>query len=222
MKSVLWRTPAAALAVGLIVAVAACDSGPAGPQSGNVRFVLSATSDQGFAGAEASEPDGSTPVAPDLAAGKKHRDEDSDDERPYRPFVSANVTFSSILARNFEGVLVDVAIELPTTVDIMRMEEGREVTLPDGVLPPGTYDQIVVVMTALQGELPDGTRITIEPPGGGWTAVVPICPFDIADGDTAVVGLKLSVGRSFSRRADQIVFDPRFECDDAEVTPIEG
>jgi hypothetical protein len=129
------------------------------------------------------------------------------------------VTLSSVFARNYEGELIDASMALPVTVDVIQMESGREITLPDGDLPPGTYDQIVVVMTAVQGVTGDGTTVTIEPPGGGWTAVVPVCPFDVVDGSTTVVGLTLAVRRSFSWRDNRFHFDPHFECEAPEPDP---
>jgi len=114
--------------------------------------------------------------------------------------------------------LIDAGMDLPATVDIVAMEErGRAVTLPDGELPLGTYDQIVVVMTEVEGELHDGTTITITPPGGGWTAIVPVCPFDIEDGGTEIVGLVLPVRSAFAWGEGRLRFTPRFrsrlECD---------
>jgi hypothetical protein len=102
-------------------------------------------------------------------------------------------------------------MELPAMVDVVAMEEGgRTVTLPDGTLPPATYDQIVVVMTHVEGVLWDGTIITITPPGGGWTAIVPVCPFEVADGSTAIVGLMLPVRTAFAWGEGRFRFEPRF------------
>ncbi|MDA0329394.1 MAG: hypothetical protein O2958_10335 [Gemmatimonadetes bacterium] len=66
----------------------------------------------------------------------------------------------------------------------------------------------------------DATTITISPPGGGWTAIVPICPFVVEDGATTVVGLTLSVRRAFSWRDNRFHFQPRFECEQED--PDEG
>ena len=75
---------------------------------------------------------------------------------------------------------------------------------------------VVVVMSAVQGVTQNGTTITIEPPGGGWTAIIPICPFVIEDGETTVVGLQLSVRRSFRWRYNRFHFQPHFECEQDE------
>ena len=136
------------------------------------------------------------------------------DRHPY--FESANVTFSSILARDLDGVLLNVEMELPATVDVLSLDGGREVTLPDGDLEPGTYDQVVVVMTEVQGVTYDGTTITIDPPGGGWTAIVPICPFLVEEDATAVVGLQLQINRAFSWRKNRYHFQPSFKCEQDE------
>jgi len=179
-----------------------------------VRFVLSSASDVLAPAADPAEPGivtmPSTDDGPATSGGEHH-------DRPF--FASANVTFSSILARNLDGVLVDVVMELPTTVDVMLVDRGREVILPDGVLPPATYDQIVVVMTQVEGVTEDGTTVTITPPGGGWTAIVPVCPFVVEGGATTVVGLKLEVRRSFHWRDNRFHFQPRFVCEGAEDEP---
>ena len=180
------------LGVGLVLVVAGCDNsnGVLGIDGGRVQFVLSS----------GAQLDG--PVATD-----------GDHDHARRFFQSANVIFSSILARNLDGVLVDVTMALPDTVDVLLLD-GKEVTLPDGELPPGTYDQVVVVMTAVEGVTHDGTTITITPPGGGWTAIVPICPFVVEEGATTVVGLKLMLDRAFSWRDSRYHFQPSFVCDE--------
>ena len=195
------------LSVALVVGTAGCGD-TLGVEGGSVRFVLSSSPEA------AALVDGSqqaSVASPALSEGER---EGHDKFKAY--FVSANVTFSSILARNLDGVLVDVNMELPAMVDVMTMEGGREITLPDGDLPPATYDQIVVVMTQVEGVTPDGTIVAITPPGGGWTAIVPICPFVVEDGATAVVGLQLSVKRSFFWSNNRFHFQPRFECEQAE------
>lgn len=182
----------------LTLGLTSCQPGddPLGVYSGHVQFTLSA---------------GDAPLAAPAATG--------DGDYDHQPrFQSANVTFSSIHARNLDGVLVSTEMELPATVDIVAMEEvGRTVTLPDGTLPPATYDQIVVVMTEVEGVLRDGTTITIAPPGGGWTAVVPLCPFEVTEDDTAVVDLMLPVRGALLWREGRFRFQPRFrsriECD---------
>lgn len=181
-----------ALLLLLAVGVAACDTGTGPLNGGRVQLTLSA-----------GDPLAAAPAAAPAATG--------DWEGGHSVFESANVTFSSLLARNTDGVLVDIEMDLPVTVDIVAMEEGgRTVTLPDGVLPPATYDQVVVVMTQVEGVLRDGTAITVTPPGGGWTAIVPVCPFDVTADATAVVGLMLPVRSSLSLYDGHYRFQPRF------------
>ena len=184
----------------LALGVAGCQTGsdPMGVYGGRVQFQISNGAGVATSGIALSP----------SASG----DDDDDRERERNPFFqSANVTFSSILARDTDGVLVNVEMELPTTVDVVALEEGgRTVSLPDGDLPPATYDQIVVVMTNVEGVLYDGTTIAITPPGGGWTAVVPVCPFDVAEDATAVVGLMLPVRTAFAWRDGRFRFEPRF------------
>jgi hypothetical protein len=211
-KRLITGAASLALAVGL----AACDGGLFGPDSGNVRFVLSSSAESTLAPTSGITPSSSV-VSADAGDPALH-DDDERDWRKHPYFQSANVTFTSILARTLDGVLLNIEMDLPVTVDVITMDGGaREVTLPDGDLPPGSYDQVVVVMSQVQGTTHDGTTITIDPPGGGWTAVVPICPFEVADGETTVVGLRLAVRRSFSWLDGRFRFRPQFHCDTAET-----
>ncbi len=134
--------------------------------------------------------------------------------RPERALKGATVTFSSILARNLDGVLTDVTIALPVAVDLFALDESRQATLPIGALPPGTYDQLVVVMTQVELTLLDGTKIAITPPGGGWTAIVAVAqPFTVAEGETTTVGLKFRKDLSFGCGSGKWEYHPRFDCD---------
>ncbi len=126
---------------------------------------------------------------------------------------AANVTFSSILARTLDGKLVDVTIDLPVTVDLLALASGKEATLPAGFLPAGTYDQLVVVMTRLEVTLSNGTKIAVTPPGGGWTAIVPVSPpFAVVAGETTTVPLKFHKDTSFVCGLGRWDFKPEFEC----------
>lgn len=128
---------------------------------------------------------------------------------------AANVTFASILARNLEGQLTDVTIELPVTVDMLSIATGKEATLPIGFLPPGTYDQVVVVMTQVGVTLADGTQVTVTPPGGGWTAIVSVAqPFTVIEGQTTTITLNFRKDLSFACGSGGWEFHPKIECDD--------
>jgi hypothetical protein len=196
---------ATALVVGLTWIVGGCGDGSSvlGADGGRVRFVLSSGFSSGLDDAAAPAPAATL-------------DGDHDDDDHYRRFQSANVTFSSILARNLEGVLVNVEMELPATVDVLALGDGNEVTLPEGLLPPATYDQIVVVMTQVEVVTLDGTAIAITPPGGGWTAVAPMCPFVVEDGVETTVKFRFVLGKAFSWRNSRYHFKPRFVCEESE------
>ncbi|MBE0594070.1 MAG: DUF4382 domain-containing protein [Gemmatimonadales bacterium] len=210
MFSSKWSGRVATLfAVGLAVVLVSCGDGSnaLGPNEGGVRFVLS--SPAGAVAAPVAQAPGAS-----LDGGPGWCDRDCHDgDHPM--LQGANVTFSSILARNLDGVLVNVEMELPVTVDLVALRDTNEVTLPAGVLPPATYDQIVVVMTEVQVVTLDSTVITIAPPGGGWTAIVPVCRFDVADGATTTVGLKFDVARAFLWRNGRHHFEPGFSCEGA-------
>ena len=198
-----------ALLTALALGLAACQTGsdPLGVQGGRVQFQLSSGDVAAASGVALS------PAATDA-------EHSGDWRHPF--FQSANVTFSSVFARNFDGELIDAGMDLPAMVDVVAMEEGgRTVTFPDGDLPVGTYDWIVVNMTRVEGVLHDGTTITITPPGGGWIATVPVCPFEVAEGATTIVGLMLPVRTAFAWREGRFRFEPRFRsrirCDDEPV-----
>ena len=171
---------------------------------GKVRFLLSSGND---ASVQAS-------VAASLCESEEYAERDWDcDDKYHRPhFDSARVTFSSVLARNFDGVLVNVDMELPVMVDVMMLDDGREIALPDGDLPPGDYDQVVIVMTEFEGVTPNGTTITITPPGGGWTAIVHRCEFSVEDGGETTVSLRFVISRSFGWHKGKYHFKPFITC----------
>ena len=190
-----------ALAIGVVLMTAGCDLDSLFGGSGNVKVVLSR--DGGGLGAIAAN------MVQDSAAAL-NRDDDDNHRVGAWSFQTATVTLSSILARTTDGELVNLDVDLPITVDVVKIDGGRQLQLPDGFLPPDTYDQIVVVMTAVRGVTRDGTAVTIEPPGGGWTAVIPICQLEISDGTTTTVGLGLNVRNSFVQVGNWWSFQPRF------------
>ena len=126
---------------------------------------------------------------------------------------AANVTFASILARNLDGELINVTIELPVTVDLVGLGTDGSFTLPAGFLPPGTYDQIVIVMTKVALTLANGTIVTIEPPGGGWTSVLAVAnPFTVVEGQTTTVDINFRAGGLFRWLNGVWEFIPDFDC----------
>ena len=135
-----------------------------------------------------------------------------DEDRPH--LQSANVTFTSLMARTLDGQLVGVTVDLPTTVDVLTLLNGHEVTLPVGFLPPGTYDQLVIVMSNVDLVTENGTHVTITPPGGGWTSIVNVrTPFVVTEGQTTNIELKFRWWRAFRWEDEQIAFDPEFDCE---------
>ena len=189
----------------MALSLAGCD-GLSGSDRGRVRVTLS----RDGGGSLATLVQDSATAYLNHDHGKKNGDDDDDDHRFSFRFQTATVTLSSVLARTLDGELVDLDMELPLGLDVVRIEGGRQLLLPDGFLPADIYDQVVLVITAVQGETLDGTLVTIEPPGGGWTAVVPICPLEVTDGATAVVGLALNVRNSFVAVGNWWSFQPRF------------
>jgi hypothetical protein len=100
-------------------------------------------------------------------------------------------------------------MDLPVTVDVSELEGGKAIELPEGDLPEGTYDEVVFVLRKVEVVLWNETRITIEPPGGGWTANVPLCPrVEVEGGDTTTVSLTLQVWTAFYWYGDLLHFEP--------------
>ena len=179
-----------ALGLGIVTACSNTDDITQDGQ-GAVRFVMSAAAE--------------TPV-PLAATGPEVQTTD-------RPLQAANVTFSSIVARNLDGQLIDVTIALPVTVDLIGLGTEGTYTLPAGFLPPGTYDQIIIVITKVSVTLADDTIVTIEPPGGGWTAVLNVRePFDVVDGQTTTVDIEFRRGALIRFLNGVWEFHPDFEC----------
>jgi hypothetical protein len=186
------------LTLGSFMALAACGSDTSG--RGRVAIVMSAN------GGGVS----SAAAAPSLDATEASASQSGC--RTGQALQAAEVTFSSILARTIDGVLTDVAVQLPESVDMLSLGSGKQVALPVGFLPPGTYDQLVVVMTKVEVTLLDGTKVAITPPGGGWTAIVPVAqPFTVAEGQTTTITLNFRKDLSFSCLSGIWEFRPRFE-----------
>jgi hypothetical protein len=195
-----------------LVALSACGSnGLDTAGKGRVAIVMSATGGSlATAGADVGVSGGSAATGTSgVAASSGSHDGCTAD----RALQAASVTLSSILARTLEGILTDVTIDLPATVDLLSLGNGKEATLPIGFLPPGTYDQLVVVMTKLEVTLLNGTKVAITPPGGGWTAIVPVAePFTVIEGETTTITLKLRKDLSFACGSGHWEFLPKFEC----------
>jgi hypothetical protein len=199
--------------VASLVALAACGgNGMDTAGKGRVAIVMSATGGALASVAADARPDGGAVATGASSASASSRSHDGC--APGQALQAAGVTFSSILARTLEGILTGVTIDLPVTVDMLSLANGQDATLPIGFLPPGTYDQIVVVMTKVEVTLQDGMKIAITPPGGGWTAVVPVAqPFTVVEGETTTITLKFRRDLSFGCGSGDWEFHPRFECD---------
>jgi hypothetical protein len=126
---------------------------------------------------------------------------------------AAEVTFTSIVARNLEGQLIPLSLEYPVTVDLFALRENNSVALPLGTLPPGAYDQLVVVMSTLTLTTLNGTQIAISPPPGGWTRIIRVDPFEVIEGETTTVRIRFLRQLSFKLFGDRFSFDPHFEQD---------
>ena len=127
MKMDISRFTAAAFVLAALAAGLGCQGGSAtlSGSVGNVQIVL---------GGDAS------------VSAARHGD-DGDDA--FSRLQAAEVTFTSIVARNLEGQLVPLSLEYPVMVDLFALREDNSVALPLGTLPPGAYDQLVVVMSTL-------------------------------------------------------------------------
>jgi hypothetical protein len=171
-----------------------------GNDQGRVRLVLSGDNGSSLAVTAANV----------LAGDDKNKNNGNGDERLSVFFETATVTLSSVLFRNLDGELIPADMDLPVTVDVVRLEGGQTVQLPEGILPTDTYDQVVIVITEVRGTTRNGTVVTIEPPGGGWTSVIQQCPIEVAEGSTETVSVRLMTRSSFVRATDRWTFAPRF------------
>ena len=123
-----------------------------------------------------------------------------------------NVTFSSLLARNLDGDLIDLVIDLPRTVDLIGLMNGQQISLPTGTLPPGMYDQLVVVITHVEFVFLDGTKVDLTPPGGGWTKIVSVTPFEVIEGQTITIELRFKPFQAFREFDGEFQFFPDVDC----------
>lgn len=178
---------------GALVAGCSNSDSLSGKTSGNVRFVMGGSTTQ------AATVGGPAPLSMDDGSG--------------RTIASASISLSSILARNLDGALIDVTMDLPATVDLVALVQGGTVDLPIGSLPIGSYDQLVIVIRSLHVVLSDGTQIDVTPPGGGWTAIVAVDAFDVVDGQITTVHLNFRSGGAFNWINGHLEFDPEFDCD---------
>jgi hypothetical protein len=127
---------------------------------------------------------------------------------------AATVSLSSILARDIDGKLTNVTIDLSKPVDLLALVGGQNATLPVGSLPPGTYDQIVVVMKTVEVTLVSGMKVAITPPGGGWTVIVAVAqPFTVVEGGTTTIALDFHMDLSFVCAIASWDLKPKLECD---------
>ena len=190
-----------ALVVGGALIVGACDlDGLFGNDGGRVQIALAPENGGGVAN-----------IVPDSTGAVLDSDDDDKDGRGRGAwwFRTANVTLSSVMLRTEDGELIELDSDLPISVDVVRIDGGRQVQLPDGFLPPGNYDQVVLVISTVQAVSSDGTLITIDPPGGGWTAVVPICSLEVLEGETIPIAIAFNVRNSFLRFGNGWSFQPK-------------
>jgi hypothetical protein len=213
MRSTASSHPKSWLALAFALGAAACSGseGLMAPNHGRVRFLLDGADGVSLA---TSGPVGAStadlgPAVDTGTVDPVHPDSASPQPRPL--IKAATVTITGIVAVSVAGEFVEVDMDLPATVDVLRLESGRQIQLPDGELPVGAYDKVVVAIGAVQVTLRDDTKITIDPPGSGWTAVSPLCPpVEIEESGDATVALTLEVRNSFFFQDGRFHFAPRF------------
>lgn len=185
-----------------IAFIAACSNGAhedSAPQPGNIRFVVTAPPPTMLTGA--------TGVSNSITTESNDQGGDV-----LSRLTHVNVTFSALMARNLDGMLVNLVIDLPATVDLISVMQGREVTLPTGTLPAGMYDQIVVVIRSVEFVLDDGTSKLLTPPGGGWTRIIDVQTFEVIDGQTITLELRFNPLHAFTEQKGEFEFSPDFDC----------
>ncbi len=200
------RIPALLLAPAALALVAACNHNGRSEsvRPGNVQVMLTAGSATTLMART-----GASPAAP---ASTTLNDGSMTGSDLLSRLQNVNVTFSSMLARNMDGDLIDLKIDLPKTVDLLSLVNGNQVTLPTGTLPAGTYDQLVVVITHVEFVFQDGTKVELTPPGGGWTKIIPVTPFDVVEGQTTTIELRFNPMNAFGESGGEFQFSPDFDC----------
>ena len=208
------------LVAGIALLTAACsgDDGMVTSNKGQVRITMTSVADPLAAGhtdpGSTSSELGST-IAP--MDGDHGDHDDRDDGCACDRLTAANVTFSSVLARNLDGELLDTSMNLPRTLNMLGFGEGRRVELPIGFLPPGMYDMILVNITKVEFVLLNGTKVSIEPPLGGWISRLSVLPrpFEVIEGETTTVGIRFFPHRLFKIKKGKFEFklDGGFELD---------
>jgi hypothetical protein len=183
-----------------LVASTGCSALTGSDDDGNVRVVLSA-SDQAS-------------LAPSLSGGGDDDDDEEGGSNSGRRFIdrleTAEVTFASLLARNLDGELIGIDMDLPQTVDLKALLAGEETSLPAGSLPAGEYDQLVVVITQVNLTWPDGGALALTPPGGGWTSIVRVTGFTVTDAEPTTIELQFRLGGAFRESSGAVRFFPDF------------
>ena len=209
MISRRWIPPLFFLLVG-IAFITAClnHHSESDSRSGNVQFVLTAAAPAQARTAGSPLSGGTT----GLSNAVLPQDDDGEDDDIQSKLANVNVTFSSLMARNLDGELVSLVIDLPQTVDLISVLNGRQVSLPAGTLPPGMYDQIVVVIRKVEFVFVDGTSKVLTPPGGGWTRIIPVETFEVIDGQTITIELRFNPLHAFEELNGEFEFSPDFEC----------
>lgn len=199
----LHRIRTLLLLVTAVALVTACSSshGESDARTGNVRVMLT------------SSP--ATTTTASLGSGTTGWDDDGGSDILSR-LSQVNVTFATLMARNLDGDLVDLTVDLPKTVDLIPIINGQTITLPDGTLPAGTYDQFVVVITHVEFVLTDGAKVDLTPPGGGWTKIIPVQPFEVVAGQTTTIELRFKPFHAFEDMDGEFRFFPDFECESRE------
>lgn len=184
------------LAVGLAGLAAGCSSSSdsKSPQ-GSLRVSMGATS---------------APTAGSVQAATT----DSDDA--LSQLKAAVITLSGIEARKTDGTWVPVETGLPADIDLIAiMTAGNSVTLPADLLPEGQYNALELRITQVQLTLMDDTKITITPPGTGWTAQIPV-DFSVVAGQSTIVNLNLRCDSSFKFLNGEFEFEPEIEVEGVE------
>ena len=225
MISRRWIPPLFFLLVG-IAFITACINhhDESDSRSGNVQFVLTAAAPAQARTAGSTLSGGTT----GLSNAVLPQDDDGEDDDIQSKLANVNVTFSSLMARNLDGELVNQDIpggmhpgdihvwsplhDIPVADGHFAVGKGQGDIMPAGTLPPGMYDQIVVVIRKVEFVFVDGTSKVLTPTGGGWTRIIPVETFEVIDGQTITIELRFNPLHAFEELNGEFEFSPDFEC----------
>jgi hypothetical protein len=184
-----------ALVIGLITILQGCSSSSTDSSKGSVSLSVAATRTTAAGVAAATLDDGSDALS---------------------HLQAATITVGSAEVHQVDGTWVMVDRGLPVTIDLLAiLTSGGSASLPADLIPEGHYDSLQLTITKVDLTLLDGTKISVTPPGLGWTVTLAV-DFTVVAGQETTIHLNLHCDGSFHLINGTFEFDPEIDIDDVE------